>query len=125
MKVDSGVAVTARTVRDEELMDLSERVARVIGLRFVGNIQWRRRADWSPALLEVNPRVPGTLPLTIAAGVNMPKLSTQSLLGQPLPPLLPFDEIAVVRRWEEIIVSPRALESVPQASACIRRHRVA
>ncbi|MFT5584740.1 MAG: carbamoyl-phosphate synthase large subunit [Cognaticolwellia sp.] len=125
MKVDSGVAVTARTVRDTELMDLSERVARVIGLRFVGNIQWRRRADGRPALLEVNPRFPGTMPLTIAAGVDMPQLSTASLMGHAIHPLAPFEEIAIVRRWEEILVSPRALESVPNASAPLRRHRVA
>ncbi len=125
MKVDSGVAVTARTVRDEELMDLSERVARVIGLRFVGNIQWRRRADGRPMLLEVNPRFPGTMPLTVAAGVDMPRLSTASLMGEQLPAIAPFEEIAIVRRWQEIIVAPGAFDRVPKASASLRQHRVA
>lgn len=120
MKVDSGVAVTARTVRDEELIALSERVARVIDLRFVGNIQWRRRGDGTPALLEVNPRFPGTMPLTIAAGVDMPKLSTASLLGQAIPELPPFQEVAIVRRWEEIPVDPAAFDQVPTASAPLR-----
>ena len=38
-----------------------------------------------PALLEVNPRMPGTLGLTIASGVDMPRLALAALLGQPVP----------------------------------------
>ncbi|HEY8584139.1 MAG TPA: ATP-grasp domain-containing protein, partial [Capillimicrobium sp.] len=53
-------------------------------------------------LLEVNPRFPGTMPLTIAAGVDMPRLALGEALGRPIPDgPLAFEDIAMVRFFEE------------------------
>jgi carbamoyl-phosphate synthase large subunit len=54
-----------------------------------------------PALLEVNPRVPGALPLTVASGVDMPRMALDSLRGRPLPEHADFREVAMVRYLEE------------------------
>lgn len=118
MKVDSGVAVASRTVDDEELKSAARAVAEAIGLTYVANIQFRRRADGTPALLEVNPRFPGTMPLTVAAGVNMPQLSLANLLGQPIPEGSgAFRELAVVRYWNECFVEPAEMERVARCGA--------
>ena len=58
-KVDSGVAVAGRTVADAECVQVATTAARAVGLRGIGNVRLRRRADGRPALLEVNPRLPG------------------------------------------------------------------
>ena len=55
-------------------------------------------------LLEVNPRFPGALPLTIAAGVDIPSLVADLFLGRELPSAIPFREVASVRFLEDIIV---------------------
>ena len=55
-------------------------------------------------LLEVNPRFPGALPLTIAAGVDIPSLVADLFLGRELPVRIPFREIASVRFLEDVIV---------------------
>jgi carbamoyl-phosphate synthase large subunit len=102
MKTDSGVAVTARTLRNEELIASAVRIAEVIGIRYVANIQFKRAADGVFKLLEINPRFPGTLPLTTASGIDMPKLMVDDVLGRKMPDgLLPFREIMVVRYWTE------------------------
>jgi carbamoyl-phosphate synthase large subunit len=102
LKVDSGVAVAAMTLHDPELEDHARRVATRVGLRYTANIQFRRRADGTPVLLEVNARFPGTMPLTVQSGVNMPLLSLRDVLGDPPPPgPMPFRDIAVVRYWTE------------------------
>ena len=102
LKVDSGIAVTARTLHDPELEDFARRVATRIGLCYTANIQFRRDAHGTPVLLEVNARFPGTMPLTVHSGVNMPLLSLRHVLGDPLPPgPLPFGDVAVVRYWIE------------------------
>lgn len=102
MKVDSGIAVTGRTLFNAELEDFARRVATQIGLSYTANIQFRRNLRGEFCLLEVNPRFPGTMPLTVASGVNMPKLSLQHLLGYPLNPKMgKFTEIGMVRYWEE------------------------
>ena len=56
-----------------------------IGLRYTANIQFRRDASGTPTLLEVNARFPGTMPLTVRSGVNMPLLSLRDVLGHPSP----------------------------------------
>lgn len=115
MKVDSGIAVTSRTVRDAELEEFARRVAARIGLTYTANIQFRRNAGGAPTLLEVNPRFPGTMPLTVHAGVNMPVLSLRDALGTPPPDgPMTFREIAVVRYWAEEFIRPEEIEAVQE-----------
>ena len=108
MKTDSGIAVTARTVDVPEVIEAARRVAEEVGVRYVANVQFKRAADGIFKLLEVNPRFPGTLPLTTAAGVDMPKLLVDDVAGKKLPDgPLPFKEIMVVRYWTEHYVDPQ------------------
>ena len=111
LKVDSGIAVTARTLHDDELEDLACRVAARVGLSYAANIQFRRSAAGVPTLLEVNARFPGTMPLTVHSGVNMPLLALRDVLGEPPPAgRLPFRDVAVVRYWTEEFIEPGVLD---------------
>ena len=102
MKVDSGIAVASRTINAPEVSEAAVRTAEIIGIRGTANIQFKRSADGVFKLLEVNPRFPGTLPLTGAAGVDMPRLMADELAGHKLPAgLLPFKELMVVRYLTE------------------------
>ena len=103
-RVDSGVSIAGRTVRDELLESTAADVARAIGLTGVANVQLRYDVNGVPALLEVNPRFPGAMPLTIAAGVDMPSLALDLALGLPVPTRVPFAEIANVRYLEDVFV---------------------
>jgi carbamoyl-phosphate synthase large subunit len=102
MKTDSGIAVTARTVQQKDAIELAHRVIEKVGIRYAANIQFKRAADGRLMLLEVNPRFPGTLPLTNAAGIDLPKLLLREAAGEAMPDkLLPFIECMVVRYWTE------------------------
>lgn len=103
-KVDSGIAIAGRTVRDPALIEFGRAVATVIGVVAVVNVQARRATDGTPALLEVNARFPGTMSLTQAAGVDMPQLAIAAAFGAALPEHLDFAEVAVVRHWEDVTV---------------------
>jgi carbamoyl-phosphate synthase large subunit len=105
-RVDSGVSIAGQTVHDEGLEQTAAAVARAIGLRGVANVQLRRDTEGVPALLEVNPRFPGALPLTIAAGVDMPSLVLDLALGRDIPKTIDFVELANVRYLEDIFVPP-------------------
>ena len=72
----------------------------------MANVQCRRDGEGRPALLEVNPRMPGTLGLTIASGVDMPRLALDALLGRPVPAELGFRDMAVVRFLDEHFLDP-------------------
>jgi carbamoyl-phosphate synthase large subunit len=100
-RVDSGVCVAGRTLHDCELERFGATVAVTVGLAYIGNVQVRRDVDGEPALLEVNPRAPGSLSLPIASGVDMPRLALDALHGRPLPEHAEFCEKAMVRFLDE------------------------
>jgi carbamoyl-phosphate synthase large subunit len=100
-RVDSGVSVAGRTLHECELEQFGAAVARELSLAYISNVQVRRDRQGRPALLEVNPRAPGSLALTIASGVDMPRLALAALRGQPLPDHVEFTEKAMVRFLDE------------------------
>jgi carbamoyl-phosphate synthase large subunit len=111
LKVDSGIAVTGATVVDAALEAAGREVAEAIGLTTVANVQVKADADGAPRLLEVNPRFPGSMPLTVAAGVNMPALALDDVLGRPVPSSVPHRALEVVRHWQETFLEPGELDA--------------
>lgn len=110
MRVDSGVAIAARTVHDEELEHYAGLAVEALGLEGVANVQFRRDAEGTPRLLEINPRFPGTMPLTVGAGVDMPNMAVAEARGESLGAhRRPFRDIALVRRWQDQFIDPKHL----------------
>ena len=113
LKVDSGIAVTAVSVEDKTLQDLACKIVKALGLAFVSNVQFKRDVAGIPRLLEINPRFPGTMPLTIRSGVNMPALALGLLLGQrPQQDQLSWRETAIVRTWQDHKIETGELQSM-------------
>ena len=109
-RVDSGVSVGGRTLHDAELESFGRAVAEATGITYVANVQCKRDAAGRPALLEVNPRIPGTLALTIASGVDMPRLALAALRGERVPASLGFRDRAMVRFLDERALDPAEIE---------------
>ncbi|MER5737241.1 ATP-grasp domain-containing protein [Streptomyces sp. NPDC002262] len=108
-KTDSGIVVAGRVLDLPELSGIAEDTVRTLGLRGVLNVQVREDRAGKAALLEVNPRPPGGMSLTVAAGVDMPKWAVASLLGARLPDRIVQRETAVVRHWQDVVLAPREL----------------
>ncbi|MET0863645.1 MAG: ATP-grasp domain-containing protein [Nakamurella sp.] len=119
LRVDSGVSVAGATFHDQEVEQAARRVAIAIGLSTVANVQLRRDRQGRAALLEVNPRFPGAMPLTIAAGIDMPSLTLDAVLGRPLPAAIDFRDIAVVRYLEDVFLQVSDIDDVPSSAAAI------
>jgi carbamoyl-phosphate synthase large subunit len=111
-RVDSGVSVAGRTVHDPELERFGATVVTATGLTYIANVQCRRNVAGRAALLEVNPRAPGALPLTMASGVDMPMLAMDSLRGRPVPERVDFREVAMVRFLDERFIELAQVEKV-------------
>ena len=104
IKVDSGVAIVSKTSRDLDLINLAKQAALATGLTGVANIQFRKDGNGVAKLLEINPRFSGTMPLTIAAGADMPKMVLKEA-GQEELEDIQHTELAVVRYLEEKFIS--------------------
>jgi carbamoyl-phosphate synthase large subunit len=87
----------------------------------VANVQFKRDACGVAKLLEINPRFPGTLPLTAAAGVDIPALLLDDYSGRPLPQaVLPYETVMVVRYWTEQMVCVAEWENLAQQRAAAK-----
>lgn len=111
LKVDSGIAVAGAVEPDPDLIAYGKRIAEAVGLTSVANVQVKQNRDGQPRLLEVNPRFPGSMPLTVAAGVDMPVLAVADALGQAVPATVEFTALAMVRTWTETYFDPSEMMS--------------
>ena len=58
------------------------------------------------------------MPLTVAAGINMPTLALREALGEPMPPgPIPFEEVAMVRYFDQRCFPVAELEQLEAAAA--------
>lgn len=103
-KMVNGISVQGEFTRDEEIITYCGRIIRE--LRLHGNIglQVKRSVAGPFLLLEINPRVQGTVSAALGAGVNLPLLAVKLELGMPVS----FDEMQVKwgtrfsRYWDEV-----------------------
>lgn len=116
LKVDSGVAVAARTVVDPELQELAGRAALAVGIRGVANVQLKRDRQGRPRLLEINPRLAGTMELTVLAGANLPALWVELAEGRTVTPPQ-WRETAIVRTLVSHEVDPSVFEPAAEQVA--------
>jgi len=85
LAVRAGEVSKGITVRDPALTEAAERLAAQLGATWgVFCCQCRRPQDGRPRFFEVNPRFGGGVPLSIAAGANMPLYLLQEALGRPV-----------------------------------------
>lgn len=109
-----GMALEAETVDEPEVLRAAERILAELGLSYVNNIQLRRDAGGAPRLMEINPRIPGTIGLTVEAGLNLPLAACCLALGVRL--ALPRPEIGLrVLRYAGALYTRRRFEGVSDA----------
>jgi len=83
-----GLATDATVVDRPDVLEQARQVAEHVGVEFVSNVQLRGAEDGRPLLMEINPRVPGTIGLSVAAGSNLPGVALALAAGKEavLPP---------------------------------------
>jgi carbamoyl-phosphate synthase large subunit len=77
-----GLATDSVVVDRPDILSLARNIADSLGLEYINNIQFRCNAEGHVMLMEINPRVPGTIGLSIAAGSNLPGTALALAAGQ-------------------------------------------
>jgi carbamoyl-phosphate synthase large subunit len=110
----AGMCVKGRTVNRTQLLELSAQIAEAFPLTPRGNLQFKQsRRDGEYYLIEVNPKFGAGLPLTTAAGVNMPLLLLKMLRGDEVRPMRGDfrNNLLMLRHWAEIFAPAEELLS--------------
>jgi carbamoyl-phosphate synthase large subunit len=84
IKMINGISVQGEFVKDEEIIHYCRKIIETIGLHGNIGIQVKRSEKGRPLLLEINPRVQGTIVAGIGAGINLPLLAIKQELDLPI-----------------------------------------
>ena len=102
----AGISFEGTVERDEQLIEAAAEICRELGVEYNINVQFKYDRNGVPKVLEINPRVSGTIVMCIGAGANMPYLGVKQALGEPLPPVDVEWGTHMVRYWQEVFRSP-------------------
>jgi carbamoyl-phosphate synthase large subunit len=98
IRTRSGISVQSRPGGDHELFaDYAQRIAERIDLRGAWFFQLRDSREGIPTLLEVGPRIAGTMAVHRVLGVNFPLLSIYESLRVPIDLLLVDTDVTIDR----------------------------
>jgi carbamoyl-phosphate synthase large subunit len=84
LKMNNGISVQGKFEQNHAIMDYCTHIIKAIGLHGNVGIQVKLREDGTPMLLEINPRVQGTIVAALGAGVNLPVLAIKQQLQLPI-----------------------------------------
>lgn len=97
VSVGRGIALASELVADEQIEGLVAVIAERLKLAGPWFAQFKRRADGTPVLMEVNARVGGSMGLTRLGGVNIPQLAVWSFAGYEVRAPRRLDGVRAVR----------------------------
>jgi predicted ATP-grasp superfamily ATP-dependent carboligase len=94
-----GVSVMRESITvPEDILDASVSMAKAIGLDGPAEVEWRRDRSGRALLMEINPRLAGTLENANKSGVDFPLLVWKWATGRPILPVLSY-RTGVRTRW--------------------------
>ena len=97
----AGISYKGQTVKDKLLISYAKKIVEELNIIGPSNIQCIKDRE-EVKFIEVNPRFSGSLPLTIAAGVNTPLFALRMASGEVLEPIKNFKKCIMCRYWEEM-----------------------
>jgi len=102
----AGITFKGTVEPRRDLITAADRIARQLGLEYNVNIQFKYDSEGTAKVIEINPRVAGTIVMCVGAGVNLPYLAVKYALGESLPdPDIEWGT-EMVRYWQELFRPP-------------------
>jgi len=101
-----GLATDATVVDRPDVLQIARRFVESVGLDYVSNVQLRCASGGEPKLMEINPRVPGTIGLSVGAGVNLPAAALELSLGRHVSLAEPRYGTRILRYYGGTVLKP-------------------
>ena len=122
--IKEGICTTGTAINKEDLITISEKIYDELNLSFNANIQFKYDILGNPKILEINPRLSGTLELCRGAGINFVELGIDSLLGIEIKK----DKKVIwgtkmTRVWEEIFFDDNKVFTLNSVSSALSKKK--
>lgn len=108
----SGITFRASLDPDEAMIRASRELAEALDLRYCFGFQFKRNKEGIPMLLECNPRVQGTMVMSVMAGANIIAAAVHAALGEQEPELAVKWDTKLVRYWGAIGVNENGVVKI-------------
>jgi len=97
-----GISSVGVVEKNEEIIEVTRKINKALKFNYNINIQLKYGADGAPKLIEINPRVSGTICLSAATGPNLPYLAIKLCLGEKISiPKINWG-LTMIRCWDEL-----------------------
>ncbi len=88
--------------KNEEIIKVCKDVIKVLDLDYNVNMQLKYSEDGIPKVEEINPRMGGSIVLSVVAGVNLPYFGVKMALGEEIPRMEIKYGTRMLRYWDEL-----------------------
>lgn len=97
-----GICYVGKIEKNEQLEETSKDIIKQLGLDYNVNMQFKLSEDGQYKLVEINPRVSGSLVFCVLAGVNLPYFAVKLLLEEQIPNVKIEYGTRIYRYWTEV-----------------------
>ena len=108
-RTNSGISTMSEVVDEPEIELMARIAANTLDLHGVSNIRFKLDTRGQPRLLGIHPRVPGGIPLAVAAGCDLPWYTYLDTAGIELPPASKPKPIVMLRTLANHFVTARSI----------------
>lgn len=104
IETSMGVASVSLIEKKDELIEYSKEIISALNLSYNINIQFKYTKSGMPKLIEINPRVSGSLVANLGAGINMLEESLRLAYGMPVKNVNIKWGTKMLRHWSQIFM---------------------
>lgn len=83
-KMINGISVEGEFVNDQNIISYCSQIIKELQLQGNIGVQVKQSSEGKPLIIEINPRVQGTIAAGLGAGINLPVLAIKQELGLPI-----------------------------------------
>lgn len=102
----AGITFQGTVEKRPDLIEHARGICSTLGLEYNANLQFKYDVDGNAKLIEINPRVAGTIIMCTGAGANMPALGVRYALGYEPGPVSVEWGTRMARYWQEVFTAP-------------------
>ncbi|MGB7605696.1 MAG: ATP-grasp domain-containing protein [Lutisporaceae bacterium] len=106
IETSMGVASVSLIEKNDELIEYSKEIISALNLSYNINIQFKYSKSGMPKLIEINPRVSGSLVANYGAGINMLEQALRLAYGMPIENINIKWGTKMLRYWSQIFLPP-------------------
>lgn len=104
IETSMGVSSVSLIEKNEELIEYSKEIISALKLSYNINIQFKISKSGKPKLIEINPRVSGSLVSNCGAGINMLEEALKLAYGMPVENIDIKWGAKMIRHWSQIFI---------------------